>query len=331
MGLASAAAACADDPGAAFDPLAVDWPAPDAPRAFYLSEVGLYADLASERLAAGVEPFSPAFPLWSDAAVKRRWVRLPPDARIDTSDMDRWQLPIGTMFFKEFTRDGVRVETRVIVRLGPRREDYWMGAFIWLPDGSDARFTPDGLDDARGTQHDVPPVKRCWTCHNGEPGHGLGFSALQLSHAGPGVTLAELDARGLLSVPPDVAAFRPPGPSPAADAIGYLHANCGTCHNEHGAARPDTDMLLRLRTDDARPDSRPEDSDAYRSTLGVALQEFSDPAVTIRVVPGDPLASGLAHRMAQRGTKAQMPPFASERVDESGLALIDAWIRSLAP
>ena len=41
---------------------------------------------------------APAYELWSDGALKRRWIRLPPDGRIDTSDMDSWVFPIGTQF-----------------------------------------------------------------------------------------------------------------------------------------------------------------------------------------------------------------------------------------
>ena len=36
---------------------------------------------------------------------------------IDTSDMDHWKFPVGTKLWKEFTRDGTRVETRLITKL----------------------------------------------------------------------------------------------------------------------------------------------------------------------------------------------------------------------
>ena len=59
-----------------------------------------------------------------------------------------------------------------------------------------------------------------------------------------------------------------PGNAVTSAALGYLHANCGHCHNPGGTARPDTDMDLRLAVSDAQP----EDTAAYRSTIGIELQ-----------------------------------------------------------
>ncbi len=60
-----------------------------------LSETGLYADLAAGTVSPEVLPFQPQFALWSDGAAKRRWIRLPPGTRIDTSDMARVEQPAG--------------------------------------------------------------------------------------------------------------------------------------------------------------------------------------------------------------------------------------------
>ena len=55
--------------------------------------------------------FTPTWRLWTDGAVKRRWVSLPPGGTIDTSDPDRWVFPVGTRFFKEFAApDGTLLE-----------------------------------------------------------------------------------------------------------------------------------------------------------------------------------------------------------------------------
>ena len=47
-----------------------------------LAETGLYADGQVGRIAPGVRAFSPQYPLWSDGAVKRRWIWLPPGTMI---------------------------------------------------------------------------------------------------------------------------------------------------------------------------------------------------------------------------------------------------------
>jgi len=303
----------------------VAWPDPDASEPFLLSETGLYRDIVAGELAPDLMAFEPAYTLWSDGATKRRWVRLPPGSQVDTSDMNQWQMPIGTVFFKEFVRDGVRVETRAIARTGPDRFDYWMGAFVWNEAGTDAVFRPDGETNARGTEHDVPTSTQCGTCHNGEAGRALGFSALQLSGSDGGL-LAKLSAAGRLSDPiDDGQIFVAPGEPEVSEALGYLHANCGHCHNPNGSARPDTNMNLRLDLGQTSPES----SNAYLTTLGVELQYFNDTDLEYRVVPGVPEESALVERMSQRGTDTQMPPFASELVHADGVALIADWIDSL--
>src|SRR4051812_6813468 len=89
-----------------------------------LSQTGLYADIGSELVADGVLPFAPAFPLWSDGADKRRYVFLPPGQVIDSSRMDSWGFPEGTKLWKELTRDGVRIETRLLQKVGPDGADW---------------------------------------------------------------------------------------------------------------------------------------------------------------------------------------------------------------
>jgi hypothetical protein len=257
--------------------------------------------------AVELRAFEPAFALWSDGADKRRWLYLPPGSRIDSSDMDHWQFPIGTVALKEFSREGKRLETRVIMRLSA--DDYWMGAFAWDEGEREARYVPDGERNVRGTDHDIPSSTQCGTCHNGEPGKLLGFSAMQQPHV-PGELLTH----------PRPQPVTPPGDAVAQRALGYLHANCGHCHNPNGSARPDTAMDLRLSADDR--DVR--QTAAYRTTLGQPVQSFVREARHDR-------ASALLARMSTRDPSQQMPPLGTEHVDPSGVASVQAWLETLDP
>jgi mono/diheme cytochrome c family protein len=280
-----------------------------------LSEVGLYADVAQKQLAAGFVAYEPAYALFSDGEVKRRWLHLPDGARIDTKNPDHWQFPVGTLLAKEFVRAGRRIETRVIARTGPGANDFFMGAFLWDERESDAKLVLEGVVDAHGSTHDVPSRESCWSCHGGEPGRVLGVSAVQTP---------KLDA-ALLSTPR--VAFTPPGDARTRAALGYLHANCGHCHNPLGSARPDSDMNLRLSPSDRDP----HDTGAYRTALGRSLQAFDAQGQLLRVSPGAPGRSALFLRMQERGNERQMPPLGSERVDREGLAVIRNWIAALPP
>ncbi len=305
-----AAAAAGGEP---YEPPAVDFPDAKSTREFRLSETGLYSDMATKALAPDLIEFEPAYTLWSDGAEKRRWLRLPPGTKIDTRDMDHWVFPVGTMFFKEFAIDGRRLETRVVARLGTEPEDYFMGAFRWDDDESDAVFVREGDENVRGTDHDVPEVKRCFTCHNGDRGRALGYSAVQ-----------QATPRAPLSDPPD-AAYVVPGDDVARTALGYLHANCGNCHNPEGTSRTDTKLTLRLEVSEHSV----EDTSIYRSAVGVDLDYYLRKGFDARIVPGEPERSAVLARMEARTKDDAMPPFATEKVDAAGVNLVRRWIASL--
>lgn len=295
-----------------------DVPAPELARLpRRLSETGLYE---RDALARGVRSYRPRFELWSDGAEKQRWVALPA-AVIDTRDMDAWQFPAGTKFWKEFAHDGRRIETRLLAKLGPAPSD-WVGAsYVWLADGSDAVLTPEGQSDANGTRHDVPSAAQCFGCHGGTQSHILGFSAIQLGDSERELSLAALAQQGALSDPPR-AEPRIPGDALDVEALGYLHANCGHCHNAARPARsgarcydPERAFDLSLRTSEL---DTLASTAAYRSTRdGI-------------VVPGDAEHSELFRRMESGSIfLRRMPPLASEARDEHGLSLVRRWLASL--
>jgi hypothetical protein len=287
-----------------------------------LSATGLFADLSTETLGDGVMAFRPAFELWSDGADKRRWIWLPAHTRIDTSDMDSWVFPEGTKLWKEFRRDGVRVETRLIQKIGPGDAD-WIGlAYLWTEDQGDALPAPFGAIDVLGTPHNVPASGECQGCHGGRKSFVLGFSAIQLS---VGAALGDLGldalvAADLLSDPPEQR-FVVPGNSTERAALGYLHANCGHCHNDARPASkgarcfdPDNELRFQLSVSSL---SAPADTPTYRSAVGRVVR------------PGNPDDSRLIDLVSTRGFLRQMPPLASERVDGHAVELLRAWIAEM--
>jgi hypothetical protein len=288
-----------------------------------LSETGLYAELSSRRLAPGVREFSPNHALWTDAALKRRYVQLPDGCPIDTADMDHWVLPVGARLWKDFSVGGKLLETRFIARYGPGPKDFILAAYAWREDGSDADYVVYGQPKAQGTLHDIPAAKTCKTCHSYLPEQALGFSALQLNHEKPGVTLRMLAQEGRLTteLPEGLAV---PGDAVESAALGYLHANCGNCHNPQGVEF-NNPFDLRLSVKDVSVSG----TGAYRTGLGMPVEKFVTPGVTLRIAPGNPQGSCVYHRMTIRGTQEQMPPTGSRVTDSEGLAVVAAWIDSL--
>jgi hypothetical protein len=291
-----------------------------------LSEAGLYENLAeSEALAAGVVEYRPRFELWADGAEKRRFLFIPPGARIDTSDMDYWVFPPGTRAFKEFSRDGIRVETRLLEKAA--NGTWLMLAFAWNSEGTDAVAVPRGSQNAGGTEHDIPSGVMCAECHENMPDRLLGVGAVQLSHSLGGVTLDTLAADGLLTDAP-LSPIELPGNEVAQEALGYLHANCGVCHNRRSGEFPTVHLELHLEVGAL---ASVEETLSYRTTVGVPFEgtkpspEISD----VRIRAGDPEGSAMVQRMGSREPLVGMPPLATEVVDEAGLAALARFITEL--
>jgi hypothetical protein len=292
-----------------------------------LSETGLYDDIVDGTLGPGVDAYRPQFQLWSDGATKQRWLYLPPGSQIDTSDMDYWKYPIGTKVWKEFTRDDVRVETRLIQKHGPRPSDWFMVAFQWNEEQTDALAVPDGVQNASNTQHDVPARTDCEACHGNMRDRLLSVSAIQLSHDLGDLDLDTLIQRGSLSDPP-AGEFQVPGTEVEKAALGYLHANCGLCHNPNSGIAAVVDMQLWLATGSL---ASVAETPTYTTTIEVETSTGAPAGAPVRVRAGNPAESSVFARMNDRGGSVQMPPVGTELVDTSGVDAVSAWISALPP
>src|SRR5687768_13447677 len=120
-----------------------------------LSNMGLYANIEKNVLETRVDEFNPRFALWSDGAKKGRFMRLPAEApAFDISDPNAWTFPVGTRFYKEFVKDGVRIETRVISY--EATDEWFFGAYVWRADQLEADLVEEGVANANGHGYDVP-------------------------------------------------------------------------------------------------------------------------------------------------------------------------------
>ncbi|HXK19207.1 MAG TPA: hypothetical protein VNG33_15445 [Polyangiaceae bacterium] len=298
------------------------------------------------KISARVHSFAPKYPLWADGAVKDRYVYIPKCSTIDDSDMDHWKFPIGTRFWKTFTLDGVRVETRLMERFGPGEGDWVFAAYQWdtaAPGDPTAAKLADvaGVVNADGTTHDIPPNSQCINCHGKLSEHVLGFGAFQLSHAPVAgeLEIAKISNLGWLSTPaPD--GFAVPGTPVQQAALGYLHGNCGGCHNQSQSIPAVNPMFLRLlvgKTTYATTDTvvttvgiivssgNAAIAGKARIAVGTTAQEKLDAAAN----------SAILIRMGAtaRGTNLQMPPlstFSTKVADTAGgVKDVTDWVNSL--
>lgn len=308
-----------------------------------LADTGLYSNFETLEIDPDHLAFAPQYPLWSDGATKRRWISLPQGAAIDGSDPDAWVFPVGTRFWKEFSFNGQRVETRYLER---QADGQWLyAAYTWSPDGVEAQLTShkgkrNAYPLANGRSHTIPSVNDCKACHQGGRSEILGFSSLQLSperdpdalHAefrpAPGVDLQYLIDKGLLVGSPKVWRDAPPRINAASAteraALGYMHGNCGHCHNEQGSLK-NVGLFLRHASGVA---VQPSITSTVRKPVEKPAPGQSPDAV-LRIEPRHPDRSGLVQRIASRYAPLQMPPLGTELIDEEAVALISRWIAEM--
>ena len=296
---------------------------------------GLYSDWTSRTIASDIQPFDPGpgLHLWADGAEKSRWIWLPPGTQIDTTNMDEWVFPVGTRFWKEFRLNGLRVETRLMIKRGDG--SWFRTTYAWSQDQSSAPELTTGATNVFGTTYEIPAQDRCRLCHQGRVDNALGFEVVGLSAASAtGLTMAALVANGLVTEAPQSPVVIPGDPTDAA-ALGWLHANCGTaCHNgSPGALAGFTGLQMRLNVAQL---GSVQATDTFTTAYNVpsGFQPF-DGAGFLRITPGSSATSSIPYRDGTRDAtddlRVQMPPFETHVVDATGVALVRAWIDAMPP
>ena len=338
----------------------------DGPFARYpetLSAWGLFVGEPADHVpAAGVEPYDLNTPLFSDYALKLRFIQFPaaPDGAFQPAfyrDPGPFQFPVGTVIAKTFAyADDFRspdpelrlLETRLLIH----EEDGWVGLpYIWNEEQTEAELVIVGgpLDvswvdgSGRTVEHTyrVPNTNQCKTCHrtDGERLLPIGPQAGQLNRefvyadggGGPDGAenqLARWQRLGLLEdAPPPAEASRAPiwnDPS-----TGSLGARARTwldinCAHCHNLTGSGRTSGLDLRA--AHDD---------RTRLGVYKHPVAAGQGTgdrlYGVVPGRPDESILVYRLESVHPGVMMPELGRGVVDTEAVALIREWIEEMEP
>ena len=303
--------------------------------------------MGQDQTAAGIIPYAPSAQLWSDGTLKSRFIAMPGLAQATWRLAGGWGFPEKSVLVKNFLlptdeRDPQGTARRIETRILYRRNGDWHGfSYEWNAAGTDAELLVEGKDKpftitGRNGQpvsfdYHFPSRSQCNACHTAAAGGVLGLNTPQMNapfeYPQSGVVdnqLRTLDHIGLFGEPlPALPAQLPAMPDPfdaAAPLNGraraYLAANCVQCH-QPGATAPTS---LDLRWEVANGEMNAIDVIPGNGDLGI------DGARIVK--PLDPARSVLLQRMNRRDHLFQMPPLATDRVDEGGVALIEEWISS---
>ncbi|MBL8794577.1 MAG: PQQ-dependent sugar dehydrogenase [Planctomycetia bacterium] len=331
-----------------------------------LSETGLFASTKDLKPAPGLIPYSVNAQLWSDGAIKERYLALPGNSTIDFDTITYpqpapgappgWQFPDGTVMVKTFflelekgnPKSRRRLETRLLhyQKLAGTQEfgeDYWRGyTYVWNDDQTDADLLDaKGLDreftikDAAapgGTRKQVwhfPSRNECIGCHTQPAKFTLGVNTRQMNkdHDYGGVVDNQLRTLEHLGV------FSKPLPAPP-EKLPRLH-------NDED---PKVDLDLRARAylhaNCAHCHMKWGGGNAEfqllatlpLKDLGIVGTRPNHGSFDVKdasvLTPGSPERSLIYQRMARRGL-GQMPHIASNVVDQHGVQLIHNWIKQL--
>jgi hypothetical protein len=320
-----------------------------------LSQTGVFSNTPSMSPASGLIPYNPNSPLWSDGAVKTRWLALPYDGGSDTSGQQigfaatgEWSFPSGTVFVKHFalvtdetnsTAPPRRLETRLLVR--DINGAVYGVTYKWRANNSDADLLATSLSEnilitnATGVRTQTwyyPSPADCLVCHTPVANYVLGVKTRQLNgnitYPSTGVTdnqIRVFNRLGLLNPALDEAQI--PTYSQlvsvtnlAADVTNrfrsYVDANCAQCHRPGGVTHASFD---------ARYDT-PLASQGIVNGSVVTSLGIDNPRV---VMPHD-IWRSILHQRASVRTAIQMPPLATSLVDSNAMAVFVNFINSLS-
>jgi hypothetical protein len=324
-----------------------------------LSQTGVFSNTPNMTPAGGLIPYVPNTPLWSDGALKTRYLAVPnnggaitPGEQISFAPTGTWTFPAGTVFVKTFSLNTdlrnpavvQRLETRLLVR--DINGQVYGVTYKWRADDSEADLLTNSLTQnviitnalgvTNGQTWYYPSPADCLTCHTAVANYVLGVNTRQLNasqlYPGTGVTdneLRTLNRLGLLNPAINegaisnyeaLSALTNLGASLQQRARSYLDANCAQCHQPGGTGI----------TFDARYDTPLTNQDLINFpasiTLGYDHAEIISPEDVWRSVIWDRInvVDGT------NATKIQMPPLARNVIDTNAVAVFAGWINSLS-
>lgn len=332
-----------------------------------LSETGLFASTKDHAPAAGLIPYSVNAQLWSDGALKERFIALPDNSQIEFETevypggapgaRPGWRFPADTVLVKTFSLEMEagnpdskrRLETRLLhFKPMPGTDEvggqFWRGyTYVWNDEQTDAELlAPEGLSrplkikDAMapgGVRDQVwryPSRSECTMCHTFAAKYALGIDTLQMNKDhdyGGGVTANQLATLEQLGV------FTKPLPK-APEELPRL-----VDYHDEGQSLDDRARSY-LHANCAHCHRKWGGGNAdfqLLQTLPLAELGLLDTKpgqgnfglTDPRIlVAGDPERSLLLQRMQKTGL-GRMPHIGSNVVDAEAVRLIREWIRQL--
>ena len=299
---------------------------------------GTLRDLA---LNDGVIPYDLNMPLFSDYALKKRFVYVPEGNPINFDTENVLDFPEKSVFIKNFyyTENGIDniIETRLLIK----KADGWQPeTYIWNEDQTKAERSVIGATmnltvTVNGSNETfsylIPNQNQCANCHalHGKTDLiGPRIQNLNRDYTYSSGTQNQIDywvSQGVLESPdatveiPKWSSFNDTSNSINDRARAYLDVNCASCHRSSGSAANSGFFL------------------DYYNENELSLGIYKTPVAagngsggfTYVIEPGNADESILTYRMNTSQINARMPEIGRELIHQEGVQLIKDWINSL--
>lgn len=332
-----------------------------------LSETGLFASTRDHIPAPGCIPYSVNAELWSDHAVKERFLAIPGKAQIEFDGIEYpqpapgaprgWRFPDGTVVVKTFSMEMEagnpasrrRLETRLLQfeQLAGSEEvgdQVWRGyTYLWNDDQTDAILLEEPGKDRELTIKDAkaaggvrkqtwhfPSRSECTLCHTMPAKYVLGVNTLQMNHDhdyGNGVVANQIAVFEKLGL------FKKPLPGKPAD-LPHLVNYRDTSQPLEARARSYLQANCahcHMKWGGGNAEFQLLATMAVED-LGIVNTKPGQGAFGLSdpriLVPGDPDRTMLLHRLTKLGL-GRMPHVGSNVVDEQAAAMLKEWVKQL--
>lgn len=323
-----------------------------------LSAYRFFRDAGARTPNERVTPYELNTALYSDGALKFRYVYIPTGQQAQYRDETVFEFPVGTVLIKTFAfaadmrrpTENVRfLETRLLIR---RAEGWVAYPYVWNDAQTEARLSPIGANvpvsftneegQAIALDWAVPNRNQCKACHDlGGELTPIGPSARNLNRTsdgeafspwnGPQIPRSEptlvnqietWTTNGLLTGAPQGAAA--PSVPNAFDPRAPLELRARAyldvnCAHCHNPQGPAHTSGLDLRWSQQQPIAWGVGKRPVAAGRGSAGFEFA-------IEPGHPERSILLHRMRSTDPGVMMPELGRQLVDDRGTAVIEEWI-----
>lgn len=335
-----------DDDYQAVSPVTVDLDQVPYPK---LSDYQFFnAPLKELNPVYGVLPFQPKSSLFSDYALKNRFVWMPPGVHAYFNGTGNTLLmPTGSILIKNFYYPRVQpddtmrhLETRLMIK---KSEGWIFANYVWNEEQTEAYLDLSGsevtiqwIDDSQQTRevhYQIPSETDCIACHRYLPSSkdfpiGIKPQNLNFIYSYPEGSKNQLqqwiDYGYLKGALPgnenNVVNYEDPTAPLAQRARSYLDANCAHCHRTGGAAEF---YILRL---EYQKNHLPEN-------IGLCMIPNHDfmpgQEGNYFINPGEKETSVLYARMNTDDFYWRMPPAGKTLIHTEGVELIGQWIDSM--